>query len=120
MPVIEIVNEEHLDKLLEEHDYMLVDFYINNCNPCKQFAPTYLELSDLKKYSSICFVKVNAYDTKCREIAEEYNVMKFPTFIILEKNNRELLHEPINGPNKNVITNKLDSLVNNVDDDEDF
>lgn len=108
MPVTEITDNDHLDTLLEDHDYVLVDFYINACGPCKQFAPTFEALSEL--YSSVCFVKVNAYSAKCKEIANEYNVEKFPTFIILEKNNRELLHEPILGANKDTIVKKLDSL----------
>lgn len=120
MPVIEINDDDHLDTLVNEYEYVLVDFYINACVPCKQFAPVYEELSEL--YPTICFVKVNAYAPKCKEIADEYNVSKFPTFIILENNNRELLHEPIMGVNKDVICNKLDSLINITTelDDNDF
>lgn len=119
MPVIEIENDDHLSEVVSQYDYVIVDFYINSCQPCKLFAPVYEELSNNEKYKNIGFVKVNAYDSNCRDIASEYNVCKFPTFIILEKS-RELLHKPING-SKDVIQ-YLDSLVDNLDDnlDEDF
>ena len=115
MPVIEITCDSDLDTLVETHDFVIVDFYITVCKPCIEFAPKFEELSN--KYTNVAFCKVNAFSPNCRDIASEYNISRFPTFIILEKS-RELLHEPMIG--SSMVEFKLDSLMQVVLEDTDF
>lgn len=101
MPSTDIKSFDHFEQLLlnngaVKHDkkYIIVDFYIDICKPCKEFAPTFEEFSD-QYGANILFVKVNA--AKIQDIALEYRVSTYPTFMFFQVGNITQLNGTIIG-----------------------
>jgi len=78
---MKILTNDNFEHEIGEHaGIAVVDFYADWCGPCKVMAPVLEEVS--KKMHEIKFAKVNIDDQQ--EIAEEYDVMSIPTFIIFK------------------------------------
>jgi len=66
----------------DEH-LVVLDFTSNNCPPCEMIAPIYKDLSELEEFQQgVIFCKVNV--TNYPNIAEEYNVDGWPTFLLFK------------------------------------
>ncbi|GAB1607129.1 thioredoxin-like protein 1 [Argonauta hians] len=99
-------------KLLKEEPEMLVelnnagtklvvvDFFSENCEPCRSIAPKFEEMSNM--FHNVVFLKVDVENL--RGLAETYNVLSMPTFQFfrnkvkideLKGNNPKLLREKI-------------------------
>ena len=59
---------------------VLVDFFATWCGPCKMMAPVLDELSDT--YDTFDVVKVDIDESM--SLAEEYNIMSVPTFMVFK------------------------------------
>lgn len=68
------------ETVLKADGIVLVDFYADWCGPCKMVAPIIDELSE--EMSDVTFVKVNVDEEG--ELAQEYNVVSIPTFVIFK------------------------------------
>jgi thioredoxin 1 len=60
---------------------VLVDFYIPNCLPCEQVAPTIVQLSEIYR-GRAGFFRVNGEELP--ELARAYGVGGYPTIIVFE------------------------------------
>lgn len=67
---------------LAQRPLALVDFYASWCNPCRVLSPILENLSTMRKYSGITFVKVDV--DKLDMIAEHLRVTAMPTLILLQ------------------------------------
>ena len=59
---------------------VIVDFYTDWCGPCKQFAPTFLKMSE--ENPNVKFLKVNVEDNE--EVGAAFNVRSIPTIVALK------------------------------------
>lgn len=116
MPVIDIKSYDHFEELYNScsKSYIIIDFYINSCGPCKEFEPVYESYSNSSLYETVLFLKVNSYIEDNIELVEKYGVKKFPTFVVL-KNTGEVYNK-MEGSAK--VKFVLDSIV--PFDEEDF
>lgn len=70
---------QDLKKELQQHKFLLVDFYGDNCPPCKPIGDIINELS--KEFNDkLEFLKVNV--EKHPDVAAEFGVMSIPNLII--------------------------------------
>jgi len=81
----EIIDESTFEeKVLKSDKPVMVDFYANWCGPCNEMIPV---VDDFEmKHKDVAVYKVNV--DKNIKLAEEYNILSVPTFMIF-KNGRE-------------------------------
>ena len=66
--------------VLKAEKPVLVDFFATWCGPCKMMAPVLDELSNT--YDTFDVVKVDIDESM--SLAEEYNIMSVPTFMVFK------------------------------------
>ncbi|QSB04211.1 thioredoxin [Natronoglycomyces albus] len=77
MATIDLTKETFKDTI-EADGIVLVDYWAQWCGPCRQFAPTFQEVSD--NHEDIVFAKV---DTEAEpEIAAAVNIQSIPTLMV--------------------------------------
>ena len=69
------------NRIIAENDYVVVDFYLSYCGPCKALAPEFDALA--KQYKNILFIKIDAqmYDA----LSNQLNIRSAPTLIVYKK-----------------------------------
>jgi len=103
---IELTNE-NFDATVKE-GVSLVDFWAPWCGPCKMISPIIDQLAvDFDEKANIC--KVNADEQQ--DLTVKYGVRSIPTIIFIK--NGEVIDQVIGtSANKEVLTEKIDSLLN--------
>ena len=84
MKILELREDEFEEKVLNNKNKVLIDFYADWCGPCKMLA---MEIEKAASEIDIDIVKVNVDDEE--DIARRYGVMSIPTLILFE-NGQEL------------------------------
>jgi len=70
-----IENVEHLEKLINGSDYLLIDFWAEWCAPCRFFGPIFEKASE--KYPDMTFAKC---DTEAApDVAGSFGIRSIPT-----------------------------------------
>ncbi|MCW8827347.1 MAG: thioredoxin [Gammaproteobacteria bacterium] len=77
MAVIE-ATKDNFQEIIDNNDFVIVDFWAPWCGPCKQFAPVYDETSE--KYDNIAFVKVNTEEEQ--DLAAHFQIRSIPTLMV--------------------------------------
>lgn len=114
-----INNKEEFDNIINNNENILIYCSLSQCVPCKIIGPKFNELYD--KYENFKKIKI-VFDELSDEDSEDYikdkiNVQKFPTIIIIYKNN---LEESFIGRDITPVLNKLDFLSEDWLNDENF
>lgn len=93
-------------EVLQSEVPVLVDFYADWCGPCKMMAPVVEELA--KAYEGkVKIGKCNIDDEM--EIAQKYNVMSLPTFIIFKGG--EAVDTKVGAMSKDELENKINNAL---------
>ncbi len=79
---------EEFKTLINENNYVVIDFYADWCGPCKMLSPIMHEVENEK--SNIVFAKVNVDEAS--ELAELFGVMSIPMVVYI-KNQKKALSE---------------------------
>ena len=79
---MEFTNQNFKQEVEENKGLVLVDFTALWCGPCKLMAPIIDELAEDYKDKDIKIGKLDIDDGN--EVAEKYNVMSVPTFILFK------------------------------------
>jgi thioredoxin len=75
------LTKENFERVVADHDLVLVDFWAAWCAPCRVFAPTYEAASE--KHPDIVFGKVNTEAE--RELAAAFNIRSIPTLMLFRE-----------------------------------
>ncbi|HEB55416.1 MAG TPA: thioredoxin [Gammaproteobacteria bacterium] len=80
MATVELT-KDNLPEVIENNDFVIIDFWAPWCGPCQSFGPVYEEISE--KYPDITFAKV---DTQAeQELAGQFNIRSIPTLMIFRE-----------------------------------
>ena len=81
MEVLQLNSENFEKEVLQSEGTVFVDFYADWCGPCKMMGPVVESLAqDLQGQVKICKINIDEQG----EIAERYEVMTIPTFIVFK------------------------------------
>ncbi len=72
--ILHIRTKEELNKVLAEHENVVLDFYADWCNPCQMLGKVIERVS--KELENITFVKVNV--DNAQDLASEFGVFSIP------------------------------------------
>ncbi len=100
MAVIE-ATEENFDQLVQGAEYVMVDFYGDNCGACVGTAPYYREVADDMAF--IRFIQVNT--SVYRKLARRYKIMGIPAFRYFH--NGQVVHQSVGGMDTERIHREL-------------
>ena len=81
MSVVTITKENFQKEVVESEKRVLLDFWASWCGPCRMLSPIVDEIAEER--TDIKVGKVNVDEQQ--ELAATFNVMSFPTLIVLDK-----------------------------------
>ena len=103
-----ITNEQELNKLFEEHKFVVVDMTASWCGPCQRAKPKIKKLSDDPEYSHIKFVECDLDESEDDfYLLEKTSVV--PTFILMNKDDDGDVNimSMIEGSNLDALNNEI-------------
>jgi thioredoxin 1 len=80
MAVIDIT-DKNLDETIENNKIVILDFWAPWCGPCKQFAPTFEEMSE--KHTDVTFAKINTEEEQ--GLGAQFQIRSIPTLMIFKE-----------------------------------
>ena len=83
MAMQSINNDNFEAEVLQSEKLVIVEFFSDDCVPCKRMSPVLAELED--EYTEVKFVKLNIGFGA--ETAQKYGVMSSPTFVFFKDGN---------------------------------
>ncbi len=95
-----ITTKDEFDKLIQENNNVIIDFYATWCSPCKMLAPIVEDIANEKE--NVTFVKVDVDEAD--EIAALFQIMSIPTLVYL-KNGKMVLKDVGFKPKKAILDN---------------
>lgn len=101
------IKQEDLEKELQAHENLVLDFYSTDCPPCEAVAPKFESLASLYG-EDIRFVKM--YRQGNRELADQLGVKSSPTLIFF-KNGKQTGEMLTGGVKKSDIVKTLNQLI---------
>jgi thioredoxin len=78
MATVELTKENFND-VVENNDFIILDFWAPWCGPCKNFSPIFEKVSE--NHEGIVFGKINTEDQQ--ELGAYFQIRSIPTLMIL-------------------------------------
>lgn len=84
--------EEAVNAAKAEKKLVFIDFYTTWCVPCKKMSAEVFPQTNVGEYMNATFVniKLNA-EKEGKKLADLYNVKAFPTFVVVDTNQKEVV-----------------------------
>lgn len=75
------ITEENFEKMIEDNEIVVIDFWADWCGPCKAFAPTFEAVSN--EFDNVVFAKC---DTEAEsEFAAQFSIRSIPAVMIFRE-----------------------------------
>jgi thioredoxin 1 len=104
--VIEIKSIDEFNKIIEEDNLVIADFFATWCGPCRAMAPA-MEKMEQKYSDKIEFRKVDI--DKNRSLAQKYEIEAVPTLVILSPKG-EIINKIVGGQSEKYLDSLFGSL----------
>jgi thioredoxin reductase (NADPH) len=101
------INQDAFEKILQEHENVVLDYYSTECPPCEALAPKFESLGGLYG-DDVYFVKM--YRQGNRELAQKLGVMSSPTLLFF-KNGKQVGEVLRGGIRRSDIMRNLDQML---------
>jgi len=101
------INQDAFEKILQEHENLVLDFYSTECPPCEALAPKFDSLGELYG-DDVYFTKM--YRQGNRELANKLGVMSSPTLLFF-KNGQQVGEVLRGGIRRSDIMRNLDQML---------
>jgi thioredoxin len=75
------LTKENFEQVVTGNDVVIVDFWAPWCAPCRAFAPTFEQASEL--HADVVFAKVNTEQEQ--EVAGAFNIRSIPTLMVFRE-----------------------------------
>jgi thioredoxin 1 len=75
------LTKDNFDEVINNNNFVIIDFWASWCGPCKNFSPIYEKVSE--KYEDIVFAKINTEVEQ--ELAGHFNIRSIPTLSIFRE-----------------------------------
>lgn len=75
--ILKINKNDDLNKIIQEHKYVVVDFYADWCGPCKALAPVIQDVS--KELNDVKFIKIDV--DHAEELRQSFKISSIPTLV---------------------------------------
>jgi thioredoxin 1 len=84
--IVDVTSEENFIEVTNQNSLSVVDFYADWCGPCNAIKPAFEQLAN--DMHLVRFYKLNIDEVYGKQIAQKYNVMSIPTFMVFNNGGR--------------------------------
>ncbi len=75
------LTKENFNEVVENNDFVILDFWAPWCGPCKNFAPIFEKVSE--SHDDIVFGKINTEEEQ--ELAAYFQIRSIPTLMVMRE-----------------------------------
>ncbi len=80
MATVELT-KDNFNEVVENNDFVILDFWAPWCGPCKNFAPIFEKVSE--NHQDIVFGKINTEEEQ--ELAAYFQIRSIPTLMVMRE-----------------------------------
>ncbi len=107
MAVLNVSDSDFDEKVLNDKNIVLCDFWAEWCGPCKQISPILEELSEELQENKITIAKVNIDENP--ETPSKYGIMSIPTLLLFKEG--KLVSTQVGLQQKNELKTWLETYI---------
>ena len=107
MAVLNISDSDFDEKVLNDKNIVLCDFWAEWCGPCKQISPILEELSEELQENKITIAKVNIDENP--ETPSKYGIMSIPTLLLFKEG--KLVSTQVGLQQKNELKSSIETYL---------
>ncbi len=75
------ITKENFNDIVEQNEFVLLDFWAEWCGPCKNFSPIFEKVSE--DHDDIVFGKINTEEQQ--ELAAYFHIRSIPTLMVMRE-----------------------------------
>lgn len=105
MAVITLTKENFKEKVLDNTNVSVVDFYADWCGPCKMMAPVVAQIAEENPQITVGKINTDEQST----LAQEYSIFSIPTIMIFKDG--AIVEKQVGACSKDELLNKIKAAM---------